>query len=397
MPLHRTMQPHAVVNIQDFRRLAKKRLPKVIWDYLEGGAEDEVTLKRNRAAFDRYHFLPQMITGKGSRDLSISLFGQKLAAPFMIGPTGLNGIYVPDADLMLARAAASAGVGFALSAGSNSDIEAVARASSGVKFFQLYPWGGRDVATRLLARAKAAGYCALIVTVDSLIPGNRERDVRNRFAHALHLSPSIVWDALTHPRWVFSTWFARGMPRFENLAEFLPAESDAYALAAYTRTQRNPFYSWADIAWLRTQWDGPLLIKGIVTAEDTARASAHGADAVVVSNHGGRSLDGLPATLDMLPVVVAAAGDMPVLVDSGFRRGSDIVKALALGARCVLLGRAPLYGVAAAGEAGAARSLEILRQETDRVMGLLGVDAVDAIGLQHVGLAAGPTFLKRSD
>jgi (S)-mandelate dehydrogenase len=210
--------------------------------------------------------------------------------------------------------------------------------------------------------------------------------VRNRFAHALHFSPRIVWDAATHPRWVVSTWFARGMPRFENLAEFLPPGSDAYALAAYTRAQRNPFYSWEDVAWLRSQWAGPLVVKGILTADDTRLAASHGADAVVVSNHGGRSLDGLPATLDMLPSVAAAAGGMPVLVDSGFRRGSDIVKALALGARGVLLGRAPLYGVAAAGEAGASRALEILLQETDRVMGLLGVDSVDALGHQHVGL-----------
>ena len=386
MHSHRKLQPPSVVNIEDLRRLAKRRLPKVIWDYLEGGAEDEVTLRRNRAAFDRYHLLPRMVTGKGSRDLSITLFGQRLAAPFMIGPTGLNGIYVPDADLMLARAAAAAGVGFSLSAGSNNDIEAVARVSDGPKFFQLYPWGGREVATRLLARARAAGYCALMVTVDSLIPGNRERDVRNRFAHALHFSPRIVWDAVTHPHWVVSTWFARGMPRFENLAEFLPPGSDAYALAAYTRAQRNPFYSWEDIAWLRSQWTGPLVIKGILTADDARLAASHGADAVVVSNHGGRSLDGMPATLDVLPSVVAASGGMPVLVDSGFRRGSHIVKALALGARGVLLGRAPLYGVAAAGEAGASRALEILLQETDRVMGLLGVDSVDALGHQHVGL-----------
>lgn len=382
----RNLQPHSVVNIEDLRRLAKKRLPKVIWDYLEGGAEDEVTLRRNRTAFDRYYFLPQTITGQGSRDLSITLFGQRLAAPFMVGPTGLNGIYVPDADLMLARAAAAVGIGFSLSAGSNNDIEAVAGVSSGPKFFQLYPWGGRAVAMRLLERAQSAGYCALIVTVDSLIPGNRERDVRNRFAHALHFSPGIVWDAVTHPHWVVSTWFARGMPRFENLAEFLPAGSDAYALAAYTRTQRNLSYSWADIRWLRSQWAGPLVIKGILTADDTRLAAVHGADAVVVSNHGGRSLDGLPATLDMLPSVIAAANGMPVLVDSGFRRGSDIVKALALGARGVLLGRAPLYGVAAAGEAGARRALEILLQETDRVMGLLGVASVEALGSRHLGV-----------
>ena len=382
--------PRAAINIDEFGQRARQHLPQVIWEFLNGGAEDELTLRCNRRAFDRYRLRPRVVTGNGTRDLSIRLFGDTLAAPFMIAPAGLNGIYRPDADLMLARAAAAAGVGFALSTASNNSIEQVAEVSTGVRFFQMYPWGGRELSARLMERAWSAGYSALIVTVDSLIPGNRERDTRNNFAHALHFSPKIVWDALTHPRWLLQTWLARGMPRVENIVEFAPAGADAYALAAFTRTQRNPFYSWDDIDWVRSQWLGPLLIKGVLTAEDARAARAHGADGVVVSNHGGRALDSAPATLDVLPEIVeaaASAGGLTVLVDGGFRRGSDIVKALALGAKGVLLGRAVLYGVAADGEVGVARALALLREETDRVMGLLGVASVAEIGPQHIELA----------
>lgn len=375
------------INIAELRVRARSRLPTVIWDYLEGGAEDEVTLRRNQSVFDRYALLPKVATGKAERDLSVTLFGHRFSAPFMVGPTGLNGIYRPDADLMLARAAAAAGIGFSLSVGSNNTIEQVASESKGFKLFQLYPWGGRDVAERLIDRAASAGYGALVITLDSLIPGNRERDVRNRFAHALHFSPRIVYDALTHPRWVVNTWFKRGMPRFENLAEFLPMGSDAYALANFTRTQRNPAYSWQDVAWLRKHWSGSLIVKGILSPEDAFTARGIGADAVVVSNHGGRALDGTPATIDMLPEVVAAVPGIPVLVDGGFRRGSDIVKALAFGASAVFLGRATLYGVAAAGEPGAANAINILQTETDRVMGQLGVASVSEICRRHVRVA----------
>ncbi len=372
------------VNIAELGLLAKRRLPQVIWDFLDGGSEDEVTLRANREVFETISFRPRAITGNGERNLSTEIFGFKIDAPFVIGPTGLNGIYYPDGDLMLARAAAKAGIAFSLSAASNNSIEQVAHSSDGLKFFQLYPWGGREISKRLIARAKDAAYSALIVTVDSLIAGNRERDVRNNFAHALHFSPRIVWDAVTHPQWVISTWFARGMPRFENLAEFLPSGADAYALAAFTRAQRNPFYNWDDIAWLRANWDGPLIIKGILSPDDARRASLAGADGIVVSNHGGRALDGAQPTLEALPAIVDVAGNLTVLVDSGFRRGSDIVKALALGAKCVLLGRATLFGLAAGGEAGITKSLSILKEETDRVVGLIGCNSIREIGPQHV-------------
>ena len=374
------------INIDALARLAKARLPRVIFDFLDGGAEEEATLRDNRAAFARYRLRPTMLTGHARRDLSVSLFGHRLSAPFLIGPTGLNGIYWVDADLALARAAAAADIGFTLSSPANNSIEQVAReGGEGIKFFQLYCWDGRPLWERQIARAQSAGYKALIVTVDSVINGKRERDLRNRFAHEVKITPSVVWDGLTHPRWLGSVWLRRGMPRMENLAEFLPAGASAHDLAEFTRSRRNLTLNWDDIAWMRGLWQGPLIVKGLLTADDARRAQSAGADGVVVSNHGGRQLDGAPATLDVLPEVVAAVGDcMTVLIDSGFRRGSDIVKALALGADAVLLGRATLFGVAAGGQAGAARALAILRDETERVMTLMGCASVAELTPDHV-------------
>lgn len=378
------MRVDDAASIHDLAALARRRLPDVIWDFLDGGAEDEVTIGWNRAAFRAYRFRPNVLTGNGQRDLGIDLFGTRLAAPFMIGPTGLNGIYWPDADLHMATAAAQAGIAFALSTAANNSIEQVGALSPGMRFFQLYPWGDPALSGRLIERAADAGYAGLILTVDSLIAGNRERDVHNRFAHSVTISPRTVLDGLRHPSWLASTWIPRGMPRLENIAEFLPLGADAYALARFGRQQRNESYSWNDAAKVREQWGGPLIIKGVLSVADVQRARSLGADAVVVSNHGGRGLDGAIATLDALPSVVQAAGNMVVLIDGGFRRGSDIVKALALGARCVLLGRATLYGVAAGGPAGVAKAISLLRSETDRVMGLLGCASVAEITAELV-------------
>jgi len=369
-------------NIADLAGLARARLPGVIFDYLDGGAEDEVTLRDNRVAFERYRLRPAMLTGKATRDLSVNLFGHRLSVPFLIGPTGLNGIFWRDADLALARAAAAGGVP---SPANNSLEQVAAEGGDGVKFFQLYCWDQRPLWERQIARAQAAGYQALVVTVDSLINGKRERDLANRFAHEVRLTPRVVWDGLTHPRWLASVWLGRGMPRLENIAEFLPPGASAHDLAEFTRSRRNLTLNWADIAWMRGLWQGPLLVKGLLTAEDAKRAQAAGADGVVVSNHGGRQLDGAPASIDVLSEVVAAVGDeLTVLIDGGFRRGSDIVKALALGADGVLLGRATLYGVAAGGEAGAARALAILRDETERVLTLLGCASVAELNPDHI-------------
>lgn len=377
----------STVNIADLRILARKRLPRVIFDFMDGGAEDEVTLRANREGFERYRFRPRLLTANAKRDLSVTLFGQTFGLPFMIAPTGLNGIHWRHADIALARAAAKAGTGFALSTASTDSIEEVGAATSGTKWFQLYPWADRAFCSRMLERARASGYAALLVTVDSVIAGRRERDARHRFSHEVTLTPSVVLDGLMHPDWLLSVWLAGGgMPKIINVAEFLPPGAGAADMAEFTRARRNPMLNWDDMAFIKKAWGGPMLIKGVLTAEDTRLARECGADGVVVSNHGGRQLDGSLATIDALPEIVEAADDAVVMIDGGFRRGSDIVKALALGAKGVLVGRATLYGVAAAGEAGASRAIDILRVEVDRVLALLGCRTIAELGPRHIAL-----------
>jgi (S)-mandelate dehydrogenase len=377
------------INIADLRQAARARLPRVIFEYLEGAAEDEITVARNRAAFEEVGFIPRITAGHAKPDLSVNLFGERLALPFVVGPTGLNGIFWRKADTALARAAGRSGSAFVLATASNDSIEAVGAEAGGVKWFQLYPWGDRAVWQRLLERAAAAGFSALVVTVDSLVTGNRERDRRNRFAHDVTITPKTVLDGLLHPRWLCGVWL-RGAPRFENLVEFVGQNAGVHEVAAYTRKARNPAISWNDLAAIRRMWKGPFLIKGVLAAEDATRAIAMGADGIVVSNHGGRQLDGAIATLDALPAILDAAGDrLTVLMDGGFRRGSDIVKAIALGAKAVVLGRAPLYGVSAAGEAGAERALAILAEETARVMSLLGCGAISALSPRYLSVPRG--------
>ena len=247
--------------------------------------------------------------------------------------------------------------------------------------FQLYPWGGPDFSAALMAQAARAGCRVIVVTVDSLVPGNRERDRRNRFAHNVTLSPRIVLDGLAHPRWLASVWLAGGgMPRLENIAGFLPPGATAAQMADYSRRQRNPAFDWNDLARIRDAWDGRLVIKGILSPDDARRALALGCDGIVVSNHGGRQLDGALATIDALPAVAeAVAGRAAVLMDGGIRRGADIARALARGADAVMVGRAVLYGLAAGGEAGAAAALAILAEEFARTMRLLGCRDVAAI------------------
>jgi (S)-mandelate dehydrogenase len=365
------------INIADLRRLAWRRLPRVVFDYMDGGAEDETTLRANRAAFGRWAFVPRLLPGIGTVDLSVELFDDRLPLPLIVGPTGVNGLFWPGADVLLARAAGEAGAAFALSTAGNSSLEEVAAAGPGVKWFQLYPWGERPLVERLIDRAAAAGYRALVVTVDALALGKRERDLRHDFAHAIRFTPRIVLDGLVHPRWLLGTWLRGGVPRFANFVEFAPKGSTARELAAWVRARQNRALAWDDLAWMRARWRGPFLVKGVLAVEDAKRVADLGADGIVVSNHGGRQLDAAIASLDALVPIVDATGDrLVVILDGGVRRGADIAKALALGARAVLLGRAPLYGLAAAGQPGAARALAILRDELERVVFLAGCPSV---------------------
>lgn len=364
------MSLRSAVNIDDLRRLARRRLPRVAFDYVAGGAEDELTLGANRHAFAEVAFRPRILVG-GDIDTSCELFGVRYASPFMIGPTGLNGLLWADGDLCLARAAAAASIGFTLSTASSVSLEDVAHEGPG--WFQLYPWGKPDFSARLLQRAAAAGYSTVMLTVDSLVAGKRERDWRHGFAHQIRWSPKIVADGLRHPRWLWSVWLRAGMPRLENLADFMPAGATASQMADFSRQQRNPLFDWEDVKRIRDAWKGPLVLKGVLHPQDAREARALGIEGIVVSNHGGRQLDGTPATLAVLPEIVAAVNKTAtVMIDGGFRRGTDIAKALALGADAVLLGRSALYGLAAGGEAGVARALAILQDELVRTMRLLG-------------------------
>lgn len=386
-------------SIADLARMARHRLPSVVWDYVDGGAEDESTLRANRNAFEQISLHPSVLTGNAKRTQKVTLFGQEYDSPFLMGPTGLNGLLWPDGDLALARAASASGIGFVLSTGSNNSLEQVAQdGGGGQRWFQLYPWGDENFSAKLLDRARAARFVALIVTVDTLTAGKRERDLRNRFSHELRITPKVVLDGLMHPGWLTSVWLRKGMPRFENLAAFLPPGASTSVLAEFTRKQRNPAFSWADVARLKRQWNGPMLVKGVLNAKDALAAAEVGADGVVISNHGGRQLDGAPATISVLPSIAdALGGKLTLLVDSGFRRGTDIVKALALGADAVLLGRATLYGLAAAGEAGARRAVHILQDEVDRTLALLGVCSPSDLGRAHVGRTlSGPTRMLSS-
>ncbi len=371
--------------IEDLARLARRRLPAVIADFLEGGAESEWTLGRNRTSFDKIGLQPAMLAGHHDHSLQTTLFGHAIDTPFLIGPTGLNGIFWPDADLALARAAAARNTGFVLSTPASNSIEEVGAATSSLKLFQLYCWDQRPLWARLIARARKAGYHGLIVTVDAPINGRRERDLRHGFAMDVRISWKTILDGLAHPRWLSSVWLARGMPIMANIAEFAAPGASARQITEYAAARRNTSVSWADMAWIRQQWQGPLLIKGILSCADAQQALAVGADGIVVSNHGGRQLDGVPASIDVLAGIADSVGSkMTILIDSGFRRGSDIVKALALGADAVLLGRATLYGVSAAGQAGVERALDILRDEMRVVMTLLGCQSVANCGLQHI-------------
>ena len=360
------------INIDDLRCQAKKRLPKAVFEFVDGAAHDERTLAANRRDFERVWFAPKVLVDVGERRQSVQVLGQRYASPFVMGPTGLAGMLWPEGDIATARATAKAGVGYCLSTNSNCSIEQVAQHGRADFWFQLYVQRDRELTRALLQRAQAAGCPVLCVTVDLPIQGPRERDERNGFTVPLRLDWQNTFDFARRLGWL---WRMATGPRitFANLARGDGAPSKLTTVAQHIATQFDPTVTWKEIDWLRSLWNGPMAIKGILRADDALLAAEHGADAVVVSNHGGRQLDGASSALAALPAIVDAVGDrVEVLIDGGIRRGSDIVKALALGARACLVGRASLYGLAAAGEAGVARAIEILMKEIDITLALLG-------------------------
>ncbi len=370
-----------VVNIADLRRLARRRLPRVVFDYIDGGADAERTLHENCRVFDDVTFRPRGAVSHTAVRLATVVAGQSMSVPFLLAPIGSSRMFYPRAEEHAARAAGEAGTGYILSTLSGCAIEDVKAATGGPAWYQVYLVGGREVAEQAIGRARAAGYGALVVTIDTPVAGMRERDVRNGTGALLTGNPIVMaphaWQVVSRPRWLAGFLRDGGLMQFPNVvlpgAGPMKYESVGPALARSVVT-------WADLSWIRTAWGGPVLVKGVLTADDARRAVDAGADGVIVSNHGGRQLDGVPASLRALPEVVDAVGEqLDVLMDGGIRRGSDIVKALCLGARAVLVGRAYAYGMAAAGHAGVRRAIEILQADVVRTLRLLGVGDVASL------------------
>ena len=372
-------------SIADLRRLAKRRLPRAVFDYADGAAEDEVTARRNEAAFEDYELLPRVLRDVSSVDLSTTVLGTPVSMPVLLAPTGMTRLFHHDGEAAAARAAHRAGVVYTLSSLSTVSIENLAAASDGPRWFQIYVWKDRGLVREFFDRCRAAGYDALMLTVDMPVLGQRERDLRNGMTIPPSLTLGSALDAALHPSW---WWNFLTKPRigFANVAgKGAAGHGDLTALWTYINTQFDPSVTWRDLEWMIGEWDGAFAVKGVLDAEDAARAASLGARGIVVSNHGGRQLDHSPASLDALPAVVeAVAGRAEVILDGGVRRGTDVAKALALGARACAIGRAYLYGIGAGGEQGVDRALELLRAELRRALALLGCPSVTALGPEHV-------------
>lgn len=369
------------ITIEDLRRIARRRLPNFSYEYVEGGAEDESTLRRNRDVFERIAWLPRALVGAGPPDLGTEIFGRPVNMPVVVAPTGFNGLLWPQGDIALARAAAAAGVPFTLSTASNCAVGRLAAAVQGNLWYQLYAYKDQSVVDRLIDRVAEAGCEVLVITADAPVLGAREWDQRN-YRSPMQLSLASKLDVLCHPRWLSQVMLPSGAPTFENLVEFLPpGQYSALIGAKYSFSQINSRLSWHDVERIRGRWPGKLVVKGLLCVADAQRSVEAGADGIVLSNHGGRQLDGAVSGVELLPAVAAEVGDrLTLMVDGGFRRGGDVLKAIALGAHAVMIGRATLYGLAAGGEAGASHALELLRAEMDRAMLLLGCGSIPELG-----------------
>ena len=374
-------------NIEDLREIARRRVPKGMFEFVDRGAEDEVALRNNRAAFECIKLKPRTLVDVSGRSQKITLFGKQQEMPIAIAPTGSAGLMWYDGEIALARAAATAGIPFTLATGSMTAMETIAAQAGGRLWFQLYMWPDRTLSHNLVERAAAAGYEALMVTVDGAVPGNREYNLRNGFTVPFTFTPRNVSDVLMHPEWLLGVLaryvFTTGMPRYENYPSEFKQRITAQPMGKGMLL--NDSLNWDDLRVLRKMWPRTLIVKGILHPQDAVYAADCGADGIVVSNHGGRNLDSSMAPIEVLPEIVDAVGKrITVIVDSGFRRGSDVVKALALGAQAVLIGRPTLYGTAAGGEAGAARAIAIFREEIDRVLALLGCPGIAALNREYL-------------
>jgi L-lactate dehydrogenase (cytochrome) len=382
----RAVASSRVVSIEDLRRLAQRRLPKIVFDHIDGGGEAEVTLSENRRAFQAVTFRPRHAVDVKQPDLRTRVLGSDISIPALLAPVGYCRLFHPDGEVGAARAAGAAGTIYALSTVSGYRLEDVKAATPGPAWYQLYLLGGREAAEAAIERARKAGYSALMITIDTAVVSMRERDFHNGqeelLTGGLLAKLPFLPELLAHPAWLAGFLRDGGLRPLPNVV--VPGRGPI-ALAETSVNVKIAVFTWQDLQWIRNLWHGPIIIKGVITGDDARRAVDEGAAAVVVSNHGGRQLDGLPATLRALPEVVATVnGRAEVLLDSGIRRGSDVVKALCLGARAVLMGRVYAYGLGAAGEAGVSRALKIIRDDVERTLRLLGCPSSTALDGSYV-------------
>ena len=376
----------------DLRAAAHRRLPKGLFEFMDRGNDDEVAMRDNVAVMQSIKLNPRVLTDVSVRHQEITLFGKKQAMPVIVAPTGSAGLAWHEGEIAIARAARAQGVPFTLALGSMTKLEKVAEEAGGpgsTLWFQFYLWPERAQSYRVIARAKAAGFEALVFTVDTPVAPGREYNLKNGMTIPFEFTAGNTVDVLMHPRWLAGVWLrymlTTGTPRYQNFPEETQTRITALPMGRSSNFCAN--ITWDDVRELRKLWPGKLIVKGIQHPQDAVLAADCGADAVVISNHGGRVLDAAPVPILTLPRVVDAVGKrITVIVDSGFRRGADVIKALALGANAVMLGRAPLHGVAAAGEAGALRALQIYRDEIDRVLGLIGCTSLDQLTREHVDM-----------
>lgn len=381
-----------VLSLDDFQQLARKRLPRSIYGYVAGAAETNASLRDNRDAFEEWGFVPRVLCKVARRTQHVSLFGREYASPFGIAPMGLMALSALQGDLVLARAAGRAGIPFVLSGTSLTPMEQVMRAAPG-SWFQAYLPGDESRIDALLERVQRTGCDTLVVTVDLPVAGNRENNIRAGFSTPLRPGLRLAWDGLTHPRWVLGTlartlW--QGMPHFEN--SFAERGAPVISRNVDRDFSQRDHFDWSHIARIRQRWAGNLVVKGILSDRDATLAREHHVDGIIVSNHGGRQLDGAVSALRMLPEIVTAARGMPVMLDGGVRRGSDVLKALSLGARMVFVGRPFNFAAAVAGEPGVAHAIDMLRAEVDRNLAMLGVTKPGALGPEHLMNLKGLAF-----
>lgn len=366
----------AAINIDELREITRSRLPRFVFDYLEGGAEDELSIAENRASFERLRFRPRTLVDVSCRDTSSKILGVSAAFPAVVGPTGLNGLFWPNGDLAIARAARDAGLPFAMSTVSMNYIEDLAEAVSGHLWFQAYVFREREITYKLIARAENAGCEAIIITSDFPVAGKRERDLHSGLLPKQRFTLSSKLNIIMHPWWLLKAGLSK--KQFVNITRELSPGVNVKDFINHEMF--DPSLDWEDLARIRDRWPRKLLLKGVLRADDAERAAKLGVDCIWLSNHGGRQLDGAISSMDALPEVVSAVGNRtPIIVDGGVRRGSDIAKALAVGAVAVGLGRAPLYGLGAGGQEGAAHALEIIRDEFDRTLALTGCRSVSEL------------------